>query len=141
MSGPVRSPLIQPRLQPQVKAVRTRVAARRLTTFHRNMAARLPSTWYAADGGECRLDARDSLAGRIDGRVRSGTSSHARNSAPSPGPPGFSGARQVLCANRLKCCWRLNNKSSQAQVRLPQYRLWSRRQAAYLRKMPLLSRQ
>jgi hypothetical protein len=25
-----------------------------------------------ADGGECRLGARDSLAGRIDGRVRSG---------------------------------------------------------------------
>jgi hypothetical protein len=96
MSGPVRSPLIQPRLHPQVKAVRTRVAARRLTTFHRNMAARLPSTWYAADGGECRLDARDSLAGRIDGRVRSGR-------VLTPGTVRLHLGRRALAA-LVRCC-------------------------------------
>jgi hypothetical protein len=50
LSRPTSSPPIQPRLYPHVKAVRTRVAARRLTRFHRNAGARLPSTLCAADG-------------------------------------------------------------------------------------------
>src|SRR6516162_4298909 len=52
-----------------------------------------------------------------------------------------SAALRVLCANKSTGCWQLNNKASRAQVQLSQYRFWSRRQTAYLRKMPLPSRQ
>jgi integrase len=43
--------------------------------------------------------------------------------------------------NKSTGCWRLNNKPSRAEIRLSQYRFWSRCQAAYPRKMPLPSRQ
>src|SRR5262249_9004572 len=49
-----------------------------------------------------------------------------------------SGALRVLCANKSTGCWQLNNKASRAQIQLSQYRFWSRRQTAYLRKMPLM---
>ena len=45
------------------------------------------------------------------------------------------GAVRVLCASRSTCCWRANNKASQAQVRISQYRSWPTCQTACPRKM------
>src|SRR4030088_2779365 len=52
LSRPTSSPPIRrPRLYPHVKAARARrVAVHRLTRFHRSAAARLLSTWCAAEG-------------------------------------------------------------------------------------------